>query len=251
MKAYIKKNKFFVSLLTLACIIILSLSVVIFQKSFSNTPVEGPSGVDEGETTNEEPQISALSGSFNRQSTGNIMTISWGYMENNSKVTSTYLYLNNNEGINVTQNRYYDFPQSIYDYPSGDNKVRLVLNLENGKQVEKEIIVFVDYILRAKQEVIIENNVVKLVLEYVYDVDRPVNDPEILITAMPDKNPSVGFVDTQTTQQGTRIVARSTFMFVWNTEAEIPKKWSVRWKFNEIPDSFDFNVVKPVNKPVL
>ena len=156
--------------------------------------------------------------------------------------------MNDNEGINVTQNRYYDFLQSVFDFPTGENKVRLALVLDNDKIIEKEYTIFVKYIISAKQEVTLEHNVVRVTLEYVYDTQRPVNPPEILLTSVPEVEPLVQYIDTQTSENGRRTTARSTFSFTWNDPSNIPSKFAVRWKFNEIPDSFDFNVTKPQEK---
>lgn len=244
MKKFFIKNKGFVSLFTIALLIILLLSIYVIQKQVTSTNVKQPEE-EEVVDPNKETEITALSASYNRSSKDNIITVSWNYMENNAKVTSAELYLNENEAINVTQNRYYDFPQSVYDFPTGDNHIRLELILENGRTIEKDCNVFVQYIISTKQDVVLENNVVKVTLEYVYDAQRPVNAPEILLASTPVVAPQVDYLDTQTTQNGRKIIARSTFAFTWDMEANIPAKFSVRWKFNEILDNFDYTVTKP------
>lgn len=251
MKKFIKKNKFFIVLLLFVIIAIVLLSAYMLQKSFDGRRSTDTSGeVEKPSKKEESTKITAFSGRYTRSvgndMNGNVITVSWAYHEGTQKVRNVYLYLNNGEPINVTKNSYYDFLQSVYDFPTGVNTVRLKLQLENGKTIEQELNVSVDDIIYAKQSVVMDETTLKVTLEYMYDAARPVSPPSILITAI-DSNimPVVTYVGTQQSASNKRIIAQSTFNFSWNKIKDIPKTMNVRWKFNSTADSFDELVKKP------
>lgn len=250
MKTFIKKNKFFVSLLSIALLIIASLSVYIIQKNYWHDATI-PSQEEENPPvdSNKPAEITALSVRYTRSAlgiSGNVITVSWAYSENASKVIGVNLYLNDNAPINVTTNSYYDFTQGAFDYTTGENKVRLQLQLENGEVIEKEKTVFVQYIISTKQEVSLEGTTLKVTLEYVYSTANPVEIPEILIAnSDSDIPPMVTYVDTQTKTSGNKVTARTTYALAWRDATAMANKINLRWKFNVIQDSFDYVVTKP------
>lgn len=255
MKRFIVNNKFFVILLSMALIVTGFLSVYVVQKNISEQKPSVPEQNDVPEDPDKPAEITALSAGYTRSSasanamSGNVITVSWAYNENSQKVSNVYLYLNDGEPISVSTYSFYELPQSVYDFPTGENKIRLELHLANGKTVEEERVIEVKPIISVKQDVVMEGSTLKVTLEYMYDAQRAVEVPEILITSNSSSYmPSVAYINTAYQQEGTRVMARSTYNFSWNTPEDISEKMSVRWKFNDITDSFDMVIKKPVKE---
>lgn len=249
MKDFIKKNKFFMTLLTIMIIITTALVVYDVQKWYKSALSNEDNKEEEVQKPNEEATaITSFTGNYERSQSGNLLYVQWNYSEAKDKVASVYLTLNDGNPIDVTSNRYYEFIQSVFAFSTGNNVLKLTLNLENGKVIEKEITVFVDYLISAQQTAVRKNEVVEVTLEYVYDANNPVGVPEILITNMSNSlAPKVEYMDTVKEDQGTYIKAVTKYRFVWEKEEQIPESMNLRWKFNHIQDSYDFTLQKPIN----
>lgn len=243
MKTFLKKNGFFVFLLTVILLIIISLSVYIFVKNRpeAEIPVEHNKPSDKPTTQIKETKITNLEGEYT-QSTGN-MKINWSYTQEGSKVKDAELYLNDGYIDTVTAFSYYDLSKSAYGYPTGNNIVKLVLNLEDGKKVEKTTTVFVDYLISMKQNVKQTSNSTKISLEYVYEKAHPVNIPEI--TTDGRANPvDIRYLKTTVKEEDGTMTAETTYEFFWEEVPVQYEQFGVRWKFNDIKESRDFEVEK-------
>lgn len=244
MKTFLKKNGFFVFLLTVILLIILSLSVYIFVNSrpAKEVPVEQNKPANEETPKTKETKITELEGEYT-QSTGN-MKITWRYTEEGSKVKSAELYLNDGYIDTVTSFSYYDLSKSAYGYPTGNNVVKLVLNLEDGKKVEKKVTVFVNYLISVKQYVKQTPNSTKISLEYVYEKAHPVEIPSIITTDGRATPTSIQYLKTDMKEENGTITAESTYEFFWEDVPVQYEQFGVRWKFNDIKESKDFEVEK-------
>lgn len=248
MKRFIIKNKFFVSLLSIAMIVILSLGVYIIQdKNTSNIPVDPPSVIPGKDDSDKEAVIKSLSANYNSSAIGNSISINWSISKNASIIEEIKLYLNDNEPLDVTSFSSYSFTQSVYNFPTGDNKIKLEVILEDGKSITKETTVYVDYIISVRQEVVLKGASLDITLEYVYMDTNPVHTPTIITNDDFVVTPLVNFVDTQVKTSGNRVTARTTYNFAWGSVENIPEKMAVRWKFNDLPVPFsrDYTVLKP------
>lgn len=248
MKRFIVKNKFFVILLSIAMIVILSLGVYIVQdRGNSRVPVDPPSVTPGEDDKDKEAIIKSLSADYNSSAIDNSISINWSISKNSSVIEKIKLYLNDNDPLDVTSFSSYSFTQGVYNFPTGDNKIKLEIILEDGESITKETTVYVDYIISLKQEVTIKGASLNITLEYEYMESNPVHTPTILTNDDFVVTPLVNFVDTQVKTNGNRITARTTYNFAWGSVESIPDKMSVRWKFNDLPVPFsrDYTVIKP------
>ena len=249
MKDFIKKNKFFMTLLAIMIIITAALVVYDVQKWYKSAlPNEDNKEEEVQKPSEETTAITSFTGDYQRLQSGNLLYVQWNYSEAKDKVESVYLTLNDGNPIDVTNNRYYEFIQNVFAFPTGNNVLKLSLNLESGKVIEKEITVFVDYLISAQQTALRKNEVVEVTLEYVYGASNPVEVPKILITSMGNSiAPKVEYMDTVKENQGTYTKAITKYRFTWEKEEQVPESMNLRWKFNHIQDSYDFTLQKPIN----
>lgn len=220
MKDFIKKNKFFMTLLAIMIIITAALVVYDVQKWYKSAlPNEDNKEEEVQKPSEETTAITSFTGDYQRLQSGNLLYVQWNYSEAKDKVESVYLTLNDGNPIDVTNNRYYEFIQNVFAFPTGNNVLKLSLNLESGKVIEKEITVFVDYLISAQQTALRKNEVVEVTLEYVYGASNPVEVPKILITSMSNSiAPKVEYMDTVKENQGTYTKAITKYRFTWEKE---------------------------------
>ena len=194
MKDFIKKNKFFMTLLAIMIIITAALVVYDVQKWYKSAlPNEDNKEEEVQKPSEETTAITSFTGDYQRLQSGNLL-------------------------------------------------------LESGKVIEKEITVFVDYLISAQQTALRKNEVVEVTLEYVYGASNPVEVPKILITSMSNSiAPKVEYMDTVKENQGTYTKAITKYRFTWEKEEQVPESMNLRWKFNHIQDSYDFTLQKPIN----
>lgn len=243
-KTFLKKNGFFVFLLTVIMFIIIALGVYIYINNYAeeSTPSKEPGKtVNTAEDEKKKAEIKNFEGEYN-QITRNIR-ISWTCAANDDKINKTILYLNDNYIDDVSSFSYYDLSKDTYGYPTGDNEIKLVMTLENGKTVEKKINVFVNYLISATQSVKQTNSSMQVTLTYVYEKAHSIKVPSITT----DGHISEGaqYIDTKVDEKNGVITAKTTYEFYWNDPTTY-QQFNVRWKFNDIKESRDFSVEKGI-----
>ena len=78
---------------------------------------------------------------------------------------------------NVSDYSSYQISKDAYNYATGENVLRLILNLSNGKTVEKTTKVFVNYVVSMEQRVKQLDHATQIMLNYQYDKAHPVEVP--------------------------------------------------------------------------
>ena len=110
MKDFIKKNKFFMTLLAIMIIITAALVVYDVQKWYKSAlPNEDNKEEEVQKPSEETTAITSFTGDYQRLQSGNLLYVQWNYSEAKDKVESVYLTLNDGNPIDVTNNRYYEF----------------------------------------------------------------------------------------------------------------------------------------------
>lgn len=241
-KTFLKKNGFFVFLFIVMLFIIIALGIYIYVSNHNENspPPEGQGPiVNKPKDEKKDAEITTFEGEYN-QITRN-MRVSWRCAEHDDKINKITLYLNNNYIDDVTSFSYYDFFKDTYGYPTGNNEIKLVVNLDNGKVIEKKITVFVNYLISASQSVKQTNTSMQLTLTYVYEKARSIKVPSITT----DGHISEGakYIDTKVKENNGIITAQTTYEFFWE-DPNAYQQFSVRWKFNDIRESRDFSVEK-------
>ncbi len=245
-KAYMKKNGFFIFLLTVIILIIAALSVYMFVNA-KDAPIEDDNITETPAEERKDPkkaEISSLEAEYNKSL--RYINVSWSYEEHESDVTSAQLYVNDILVDNVTSYSSYQIAKDAYHYPTGNNTIKLVLNLADGETIEKTAIVFVNYIVNMEQSVKQDDNSTILTLHYQYDESNPVEVPVIFITDAVVSNSKIEYVDTKRTTKDGSVYAETSYRIVWQENPVIYQNFGVRWSFKDIQYSKDFEAEKGI-----
>ena len=218
-KTYLKKNGFFVFLLTVILLIIIALSVYIFV----NTQAQ------------QEPVKPVVTTPDLRY-----IDVTWSYEKHSSTINSVELYINNTYVDNVSDYSSYQISKDAYNYATGENVLRLILNLSNGKTVEKKTKVFVNYVISMEQSVRQVGNATEVTLKYQYDKVHPVDVPSIFITDASIVSGEIKYIGTQTKTRDGSVYAETTYQINWPEAVVTYQQFDVRWSFKDIQYSKDF-----------
>ena len=135
-KTYLKKNGFFVFLLTVILLIIIALSVYIFVNTQAQQePVKPVVTTPEPAPAKTTAEITQFEGEYRKDL--RYIDVTWSYEKHSSTINSVELYINNTYVDNVSDYSGYQISKDAYNYATGENVLRLILNLSNGKTVEK------------------------------------------------------------------------------------------------------------------
>lgn len=242
-KTFLKKNGFFVFLLAVMLIIIIALGIYIYISNLSEkTPVPAKPVEMENKPEKEkkDAEITSFEGEYNQNNRS--IKVGWTYIENDDKINKATLYLNGNYIDDVSSFSYYDFPKDTYGFPTGKNVVKLVLSLDNGKTIEKSINVFVSYLLNATQSVKQTDNSTQITLTYEFEKAHPIKVPSI--TTDSHISSDAQYIGTTQKEANGIITAKTTYEFFWPERPVTYQQFVIRWKFNDIKQSRDFDVVK-------
>lgn len=104
---------------------------------------------------------------------------------------------------------------SLLSDDRGENVLRLILNLSNGKTVEKKTKVFVNYVISMEQSVRQVGNATEVTLKYQYDKVHPVDVPSIFITDASIVSGEIKYIGTQTKTRDGSVYAETTYQINW------------------------------------
>lgn len=245
-KTYMKKNGFFIFLLTFIVLIIIALSLYMFVNA-KDAPVDDDNITETPVEQNEESktaEITSLETEYNK--TLRYINVSWAYEEHESDVVSAYLYVNDTLVDTVSSYSSYQIAKDAYHYPTGNNTVKLVLNLANGDTVEGTSTVFVNYVVDMEQSVKQDDNSTILTLSYQYDEGNPVDVPSIFITDASVSTSKIEYIDTKRTTRDGSVYAETSYRIVWSEDPVTYQTFGVRWSFKDIQYSRDFEAEKGV-----
>lgn len=246
MKTYLKKNGFFVFLLTVILFIIIALSVYIFvnMRNDEQAAAEPAQPTPTQTTTKEKAEITQFEGEYNKNL--KYINVSWSYEKNASTISSVSLYINDIFVDNVQSYSSYQISKDVFHYPTGDNELRLVLNLSDGSTVETKTDVFVNYVVSMEQRVKQVENATEVTLCYQYDEAHTVEVPNIFITDASIVGVDVQYVGTTKTSKDGSVFAETTYRIVWQETPVSYQRFSIRWSFKDISYSKDFEAEKGI-----
>lgn len=242
-KTYLKKNGFFVFLLTVILLIIIALSVYIFvntqaQQEPAKPAVTTPDPVPAKTTA----EITQFEGEYRKDL--KYIDVSWSYEKHNSSISSVGLYINDTYVDNVLDYSSYQISKDAFNYPTGENVLKLILNLSNGKTVEKTTKVFVNYVVSMEQSVKQVGNATEVTLHYQYDEAHAVDVPSIFITDASIVSGEIKYIGTQRKTKDGSVYAETTYQINWPETVVTYQQFDVRWSFKDIQYSKDFQAEK-------
>ena len=178
-KGFIRRNKFFVLLLSVLLLIILSLTIYILTQKLvekNNTPIDVPT---QEEPTQEDAMITEFLGTYNRMD--DQIHFHWSYSAGKTEIESVHLYHSKDNPIDVSSYSSWTLPRDSYGLTTGDNDFTLIITQANGKEIKKTINVFVKYVVRFDQQVKQEEGRTRVTLTYQYQKEHPVKVPKLIM----------------------------------------------------------------------
>lgn len=170
--------------------------------------------------------------------------VSWSYEKHNSSINGVGLYINDTYVDNVLDYSNYQISKDAFHYPTGENVLKLVLNLSNGKTVEKTTKVFVNYVVSMEQQVKQAGNATEVTLIYQYDEAHPVDVPSIFITDASIVSGEIKYIGTKRKTKDGSVFAETTYQINWPEAVVTYQLFDVRWSFKDIQYSKDFQAEK-------
>lgn len=252
---FIKKNKLFLSSLSILLIIIGGLSLkLVSQNSPTKDPIDPDDIIiqdpDKQEPDEQEPPlvmhekatVNQFSGVFNDNT--NTISLSWSISSHDSEIEKIELYNKDTFISDVTDNSTYIVPIDLYSITTGSNIFRLHLTLKNEEPVYAEANVQVDYIFDVEKfHSFVDNNLGKGVLlsiRYTYNSLTPVGAPGIMITKgkIPGK---VTYIGTFDKNHGNGYVTSTTTYFVPVGDLE-SIDWHCQYSFASVNLTYDYTL---------
>lgn len=242
-KIYLKKNGFFVFLLTVILLIIIALSVYIFVNTQAQQePAKPAVTTPDPAPAKTTAEITQFEGEYRKDL--RYIDVSWSYEKHTSTISSVELYINNTYVDNVSDYSSYQISKDAYNYATGENVLRLILNLSNGKTVEKTTKVFVNYVVSMEQRVKQLDHATQIMLNYQYDKAHPVEVPSIFITDASIVSGEIKYIGTKTKTRDGSVFAETTYQINWPETVVTYQQFDVRWSFKDIQYSKDFQAEK-------
>ena len=242
-KTYLKKNGFFVFLLTVILLIIIALSVYIFVNTQEQREPAKPAVTTPApEPAKKTAEITQFEGEYRKDL--KYIDVSWSYEKHNSSINGVGLYINDTYVDNVLDYSSYQISKDAFHYPTGENVLKLVLNLSNGKTVEKTTKVFVNYVVSMEQQVKQAGNATEVTLIYQYDEAHPVDVPSIFITDVSIVSGEIKYIGTKRKTKDGSVFAETTYQINWPEAVVTYQLFDVRWSFKDIQYSKDFQAEK-------
>lgn len=240
-KTFLKKNAFFVFLLSVVLFIIIALGIYkyVINKADATTSSKDPTTDHVVSEAKKSAEITFLEGEYNQRT--QTMRVNWNISQSN-EIYKVVLYLNNNYIDEVSSFSYYDLLMGSYRYPTGTNEIKLIMTTNDGKVVEKKTNVFVHYLISAAQSVQQKIDATFVTLTYVYEKINPIKVPSIVTDGrVPD---GAQYINTTYVEKDGLITAQTTYAFYWSDRPIDYQQFVIRWKFNDIKESRDFQASK-------
>lgn len=235
---YIRKNIVFVTLLSI--LLVITIGAGIFLWLNQETPISPPTPVPPPVADDVETTISSLEGSYTKS--GDVL-LSWSIQTGTQAVSSVRLYHGEKVlGGEMNALTSYSLSQSLYQFPTGNNTFTLKVTLENNEVIEKNVDVFIDYILDMNMTYEQEEQDVIIHLTYRYDDDNPVSVPRI--KCLDSASLPLTFTYVDTTRESTQGIttAITTFKIDISNVKQGNYQVSIRWIFEGLNTSRDYPI---------
>lgn len=205
----------------------------------SKAPIEVPT---QEEPTQEDARITEFLGTYNRMD--DQIHFHWSYTVGKEEIESVHLYHMADNAIDVSSYSSWTLPRDSYGLTTGDNDFTLVITQSNGKEIKKQIKVFVKYVVNLDQEVKQEDGRTRVTLQYQYQKEHPVKVPKLIMLDDSINYTRLDYVDTTYKEKNGMIIAKTTYEFQWYEYPVEYQQFSIRWAFEDINDSVDYTLEK-------
>lgn len=237
LKEYIRKNAVFLGLLVvlLACCGIFGGYMLTQRTSTTSKPAQ-PEPVEE----QKEPSIRSLEANYGYDGA---VHVTWAIDRADQELSSLRLYYGETAiGGEMKDLSSFSMAQSVYQFPSGECTFTLKASFSNGTNLEKEVTVFINYVMivSMKEEAVADGVLLKLT--YKYDQTNPVKEPRIKLFNTNNLPYGVTYQETTREQSGNMETAVTTYKI--STAQLMPGTYSVtvRWFFSDMNVSDDYQV---------
>lgn len=237
---YIRKNIVFVSLLSILLVITIGAGIFLWldqQSTISpapSTPEPDPI-IEEVETS-----ISSLEGSYTKS--GEVL-LSWSIQTGTHAVNSVRLYHGEKSlGGEMKALTSYSLSQSLYQFPTGNNTFTLKVTLENNEVIERDVNIFINYILDMNMSYEQSEAAVTIRLTYRYDDANPVSVPRIKCLDSSSLPLAFTYVDTKRESTQGVTTAVTTFSIDISNVKQGEYDATIRWIFEGLNISKDYPI---------
>lgn len=238
--AYARKNIVFLGLLgALLCItVFFAVYLIMNQPKESNDPVITPPPVVEEDS---DPAINSFEGNYGKDAQ---VTLSWSIDAGTEDIKSIKLFQGERQlGGDMKDLTSYSFAQNLYQFPTGDVKFTINVELSNEEIMSQDASVFIRYVLNISMKEEKSEDGIILKLSYQYDKNNPVAVPRIKILNNQTAQPfEFTYQDTKTETNGSLESAVTSYKIGTSKVASGTYELSVRWIFDGLNTSKDFPV---------
>lgn len=235
--AYVRKNATFVGLLLVFISSAIGFGIYTLIQQTENPEVPIP---DISETPKDGPSISSFEGNYGHDAT---VYLHWSIDREGQDLTSLKLYQNDRMiGDEMKDLTSFAMAQSIYQFPPGECKFVLRASFADGSEAQKEVSVFINYILKINMETEPAAEGLMLKLTYSYNENTPVSVPRVKFINGNNMPFNVFYQGTNTKKTGS--IIRAETIFELNTEQLSPGEYpvTIRWIFEGLNTSKDYNI---------
>ncbi len=238
---YVRKNATFVGLLLIFIGASIGFGIYMLIQQTENPEVPIPDITDR---PIDEPAITSLEGNYGHDAT---VYLNWTIDRANQELTSVKLYQDDRMiGGEMKELTSFAMAQSIYQFPPGECKFVLRAEFAGGKEVSKEVSVFINYILNVNMETEPVDDGLMLKLTYSYNESTPVGVPRVKFINGNNMPFTVFYQETKTKKSGSIVQAETIFKL--NTQQLTPGEYpvTIRWIFEGLNTSRDYNITVEV-----
>lgn len=249
---FIKKNKVFVTILTVIVLFIGAIGVYVLQGDNLIDIAVPPLLVDPSDE--EEPlldphmraTITNFYGNFDDQ--GNTVFLYWNLKQNDSIVDKVELYSQDLFIADVTNTNMYEMPITVYQFATGNNEFELRCSLKNELSISEKTVVSVNYIFDIERTHSVVDHEefgkgIEVIISYTYNRSTPVGVPNLIVKDLKGTHVSTTFISNEDLQVvNNYVTSKTTYFFQINGYEPNTYTWNAQWNFDAVSLSFDYTM---------
>ncbi len=231
-RLYLRKNIVFIMLLFVIVAITIGLSV--YYALFVKTPNNSL----ESSLLIEESKIAKVQDFKGYYGNDKQVYLSWSIVPYQSTITSVQLYHQDTMIADVSNLNHYTLPQSVYQFPGGENTFALHVQLKDEEMLYAATTVTLDYLTSVNCTSKESEEGMLVTLSYRYEKGLAVSVPRIAVNTT-SYDYRFSYKDNIKTEEGNFIVEETTYE-IDTRYAQASSKVTIRWIFDSLNRSFDF-----------
>ncbi len=230
---YLRKNIVFIILLSVIVAITMGLSIyyALFVKGPNDNKVESNPPMQEKKMA----KVQDFKGYYGNDKQ---IHLSWNIVPYQSVITSVELYHQGTMIADVSNLNSYTLPQSVYQFPGGENAFTLNVQLKDEDMIRAETTVTLDYLTSVNCTSKESEEGMLVTLSYRYEKGLHVTVPRIAVNAA-SYDYRFSYKETIKTEDGNFMIEETTYE-IDTRYAQASSKVTIRWIFDSLNRSFDF-----------